>query len=173
MPSLSQRAVSVSKTPAEGQSYCSRHAGQELARAVSAAVAGALVGNLLVPGAGGTAVGALEAFIASGSPRHQTTNKRVFVSFDNDARLKHFFVGQAKNKAAPFVIVEGSLKEAAPEPLWKERANSAIMGSGVVVVLLGSDTYRAPGVLAEVAFHSNDTWTSEMKIKPELLRKCS
>jgi hypothetical protein len=44
-----------------------------------------------------------------------------------------------------------SMKEAAPQRLWKEEARRRINRSDVVLVVVGRETYRAPGVLAEVA----------------------
>ena len=78
--------------------------------------------------------------------------KKVFVSFDfeNDLALKHFVVGQARHPEYGFEIVDCSLREAAPERKWKERAMAAIKRSDVVLVIVGQNTHRAPGVLAEV-----------------------
>ncbi|GKT19920.1 TIR domain-containing protein [Acidovorax sp. SUPP2522] len=82
-----------------------------------------------------------------------TRPPRVFVSFDfdNDQQLKHLLIGQTKRKNLQFSVVDGSLKEASPEPRWKEAALMEIRRCDVVVVLLGRYTHRAPGVLAEVA----------------------
>ncbi|WP_337242154.1 TIR domain-containing protein, partial [Proteus faecis] len=82
-----------------------------------------------------------------------TRPPRVFVSFDfdNDQQLKHLLIGQTRRKDLPFSVVDGSLKEAAPEPRWKEAALREIRRCDVVVVLLGRYTHKAPGVLAEVA----------------------
>lgn len=78
--------------------------------------------------------------------------KRVFVSFDfdNDKVLKDFIVGQSKNPDSPFEIVDASLKEAAPEKDWLDRAETRIKGSDRVLVMVGPQTYKAPGVLKEV-----------------------
>lgn len=78
--------------------------------------------------------------------------KRVFVSFDfdNDKTLKEFIVGQARNPDSPFEIVDTSLKEAAPMKTWEEKARLAIRRSDLVLVMVGPNTYRAPGVLKEV-----------------------
>ncbi|WP_310347114.1 TIR domain-containing protein [Pelomonas aquatica] len=77
----------------------------------------------------------------------------MFVSFDfdNDQQLKHLLIGQTKRQNLPFSVVDGSLKEAAPEPRWKEAALKEIRRCDVVVVLVGRYTYKAPGVLAEIA----------------------
>ena len=79
--------------------------------------------------------------------------KRVFVSFDfdNDRALKDFIIGQSRLVDSPFEIVDLSLKEAAPMATWKEKAYAAILRSEVVIVMVGTSTYHASGVLKEVA----------------------
>lgn len=81
-----------------------------------------------------------------------TRNRRVFVSFDfdNDKTLKDFIIGQAKLDDSPFEITDMSLKEAAPEKEWLEKAKAAIKRSDTVLIMLGSKTHKAPGVLKEV-----------------------
>jgi hypothetical protein len=78
--------------------------------------------------------------------------KRVFVSFDfdNDKTLKEFIVGQAKLGDSPFEFVDFSLKEAAPEKDWLDKARAAINRAEVFIVMLGSRTRYASGVLKEV-----------------------
>jgi len=78
--------------------------------------------------------------------------KRVFVSFDfdNDKTLKDFIVGQARLPDSPFEIIDTSLKEAAPLSTWEDKARAAIRRSDIVLVMVGPNTYRAPGVLKEV-----------------------
>ena len=78
--------------------------------------------------------------------------KRVFVSFDfdNDKAFKDFIVGQARNPDSPFEIIDTSLKEAAPMKTWEEKARLAIRRSDLVLVMVGPNTHRAPGVLKEV-----------------------
>ena len=78
--------------------------------------------------------------------------KRVFVSFDfdNDKTLKDFMIGQAKLDDSPFEAIDFSLKEAAPEKDWLDKARSAISRSDVFLVILGPKTRNAPGVLKEV-----------------------
>lgn len=77
----------------------------------------------------------------------------TFVSFDfdNDRALKDFIVQQARQSDSPFSIVDLSLKEAAPQATWEAKAAAAIGRSEVVLVMVGPNTYRAPGVLKEVA----------------------
>ena len=80
-------------------------------------------------------------------------NKKVFVSydFDNDKALKEFLIGQSKLPDSPFDIIDFSLKEAAPEKTWLEKAQVAISRADVFIVMLGPKTNSAPGVLKEVA----------------------
>jgi len=78
--------------------------------------------------------------------------KKVFVSFDfdNDKTLKDFIIGQAKLEDSPFEVIDFSLKEAAPEKQWLDKAWFAINRAEVFIVMLGSKTKKAPGVLKEV-----------------------
>lgn len=82
---------------------------------------------------------------------------RVFVSFDfdNDQKLKTFILAQAKNSDSPFEIENWSLNEPAPQSAWKKEAAKRIARSDVVLVMVGPETHRSPGVLAEVAI-AND-----------------
>ena len=79
--------------------------------------------------------------------------KRVFVSFDfdNDKKLKDFIIGQARRTDSPFEVIDTSLKEAAPMRTWEDKARAAIKRSDIVLVMVGPQTYRAPGVLKEIA----------------------
>jgi len=78
--------------------------------------------------------------------------KKIFVSFDfdNDKALKDFIVGQAKLDDSPFEVADHSLKEAAPQKFWLDKARPAISRSDVFIVMLGPKTKTAPGVLKEV-----------------------
>ena len=79
--------------------------------------------------------------------------KRAFFSFDfdEDQGLKHHMVGQMKLPSSPFTGADWSMKEAAPQKNWEQKAESRIRRSDVVVVLVGAKTHNAPGVLQEVA----------------------
>lgn len=79
--------------------------------------------------------------------------KPVFVSFDfdNDKVLKDFIIGQSKHSDSPFEVIDHSLKEAAPERDWAEKARRGIRRSEIVLVMVGPATHTAPGVLKEVA----------------------
>ncbi len=101
--------------------------------------------------------------------------KRVFVSFDydNDKGLKDLFVGQARKPDSPFEVIDHSLKESQPESDWEEKAKAAISRSQLFIVMLGSRTRWASGVLKEVRManelskdraqiigrrHGNESW---------------
>ena len=79
--------------------------------------------------------------------------KRVFFSFDfdEDQNLKHHMVGQLKLDTSPFAAADWSMKKAVPQRNWESEAESRIGRSDVVVVLVGANTHKAPGVLKEVA----------------------
>jgi MTH538 TIR-like domain (DUF1863) len=79
--------------------------------------------------------------------------KPVFVSFDfdNDKVLKDFIIGQSKHSDSPFEVIDHSLKEAAPERDWAAKARRAIRRSEIVLVMVGPETHKAPGVLKEVS----------------------
>jgi len=76
----------------------------------------------------------------------------IFVSFDfdRDRKLKEFIIQQARRSDSPFEVIDHSLKEAAPERDWETKASRAISRSSVVLVMVGSQTFRAPGVLTEI-----------------------
>jgi hypothetical protein len=78
--------------------------------------------------------------------------KRIFISFDfdKDRSLKDLLIGQSRHPESPFEVLDHSLKEAAPEKNWEESARDRIGQADEVIVLLGSATHRAPGVLKEV-----------------------
>lgn len=78
--------------------------------------------------------------------------KRVFVSFDfdNDRALKEFIIEQTRNEDSPFEVIDHSLREEFPMRDWEEKARSGIRRSEIMIVMVGPNTYRAPGVLKEV-----------------------
>ena len=135
-----------------GRDHCTRHA-DDLSNgdAVAAGLLG-VIGHAVVPGLGGL-VGAL-----AGPPlrrllrEEEIRKRRVFVSFDfdNDRTLKEFLIGQSRLPDSPFEIADHSLKEAAPMLQWEAWARAAINRCDVMIVIVGSQTHRAPGVLKEV-----------------------
>lgn len=80
------------------------------------------------------------------------SKKKVFISFDfdQDKALKDLLIGQSLNPDCPFEVIDSSLKEAAPEEGWEEKARERILKADQVIVLVGAQTHRAPGVLKEV-----------------------
>ena len=74
--------------------------------------------------------------------------KGAFVSFgyDNDKRLKDFIVGQARLPGSPFEVADWSMKEAAPQRNWESEAEARIKRCDIVIVMVGRQTYGAPGV---------------------------
>lgn len=138
----------------EGSDFCTTHQDKVSIATVAGVGAGMIVGNALLPGLGGLTLGAIGGRLLRSAMQEQSfETKRVFVSFDfdNDRALKRFLVGQSKLPDSPFEIVDCSLKEAAPEPLWEKRARAAIRASDLLLVIVGRNTHRARGVLKEVA----------------------
>lgn len=134
--------------------FCARHSDKISAGDAVAAVVGAVVGNAIVPGLGGAIGGAVAgALVRRAIKDEQMSKKRVFISFDfdHDRALKEFIIGQSKLPGSPFEVIDHSLKEAAPEREWKEKARARIRRVDIVLVVVGQLTHRAPGVLAEVA----------------------
>ena len=91
--------------------------------------------------------------------------KRVFVSFDFDnyKTLKDFIIGQARNRDSPFEVADHSLKEAAPQRDWINKAKAAITRSDVFIIMLGSKTRFASGVKKEVEI-ANDLGKKKFQI---------
>lgn len=75
----------------------------------------------------------------------------IFASFefDKDKKLRGDFYGQAKT-LTPHRVRDNSLKEKYPTKEWEDKAETAIRGCDVVVVLVGQDTQNAPGVETEI-----------------------
>ncbi len=94
--------------------------------------------------------------------------KKVFISFDydNDLNLRNLLAGQAKLEDSPFEISDWSMKEAAPEKDWEEKALSRIKRSDIVVVIAGQKTYKAGGVKKEVKMARNEN-IPIIQIKPQ------
>lgn len=141
-------------SPLADSDFCAVHRSQISFGEVLAAGAGAVVGNAIVPGLGGTVLGGVAGrLVRSLLGGERVAKTRVFVSFDfdNDRVLKDFILGQAKLADSPFEVVDHSLKEAAPEPEWERKARAAIHRAEIVLVMVGTETYKAHGVLKEVA----------------------
>lgn len=78
--------------------------------------------------------------------------KRVFVSFEYepDKALRDLFVGQSKNPATPFDVIDHSLHEAVKQKDWIEKASEKISQADLMIVLVGKTTYKASGVRKEI-----------------------
>lgn len=128
--------------------FCAHHADQGIANEGLLLAIGAFLGNAVAPGLGGAAAAKAASMLFEPKVRR----RKVFVSFDfdNNQKLKHLLIGQARHPDSPFDVIDGSLQEAAPEHNWQSKARQAIRRCDIVVVLLGKDTYRAKGVLAEI-----------------------
>jgi hypothetical protein len=96
------------------------------------------------------------------------SKKKVFISFDydNDLNLKNLLAGQAKLEDSPFEISDWSMKEAAPEKDWENKALSRIKRSDIVVVITGAKTYKASGVKKEVKM-ARENNIPIIQIKPQ------
>lgn len=134
--------------------YCAVHRGRVSSGEALAVGLGAFVGNAVLPGVGGVLLGGIAgSAVRSFLKEESTEKKRVFVSFDfeNDRALKDFIIGQSKHADSPFEIIDHSLREAAPEKDWEKKAAAAISRAEIVLVMVGSKTHKAQGVLKEVA----------------------
>lgn len=139
--------------------YCSIHKEYISGSTIISGTLGGFIGNLVAPGIGGIVGGAVTGIFAKNvCQEYIAMKKKVFVSFDydNDKRLKDFIVGQANLSDSPFEISDWSMKEAAPEKSWEEKAEARIKRSDIVIVMVGPRTYRAPGVLKEVQMARNN-----------------
>jgi antiphage defense system Thoeris ThsB-like protein len=76
---------------------------------------------------------------------------RVFVSFDfdRDRDIATLIAGQLANRAN-FQVENWSMKEAAPQRLWRDEARKRLNRSDIMLIVVGALTYRASGVLDEV-----------------------
>lgn len=137
-----------------GKVFCHRHRDKADVKSMIAIAGGAAIGHIIAPGFGGIIGGGLVGKLLKESASVKT---KVFVSFDfdNDRALKDFIIGQAKLSDSPFEITDHSLKEAAPERSWEQKADMAIARSDVVIVMVGPKTHRAQGVLKEVNMARN------------------
>lgn len=134
--------------------YCAVHRGHVSSDALLSVGLGAFIGNAILPGVGGALLGGVAGSVARSLLKEGSmAKKRVFVSFDfeNDRAIKDFIIGQSKHTDSPFDVIDHSLKEAAPEKDWEKKAAAAISRAEIVLVMVGSKTHKAQGVLKEVA----------------------
>ena len=81
-----------------------------------------------------------------------STSKSVFLSFEfaKDASRRGTFMGQAKDHCE-YALTDRSLPSVQHNEMWRQEAKERIRSSDVVIVLLGPDTYNAPGVKDELS----------------------
>lgn len=152
---ITQKGSKCRNRASDDSSYCYLHQEQKKSGGLLLSVGlGSIIGNALAPGIGGVLLGGLGGAVINNLSNSSTSKRktRVFISFDfdNDKALKHFIVAQSNLPNSPFELVDLSLKEAAPEKQWVEKARISIKKSDLVLVLVGQETYRASGVLKEV-----------------------
>lgn len=142
------------KQAIQGEDHCAIHQDEIASGAALAMVLGGLAGNAIAPGIGGMLAGAFTGTqIRKAIRSNSMVKKRVFVSFDfdRDRALRDFIIGQARLPDSPFDVIDQSLKEAAPERDWVDKATTAIRRADIVLVIAGEYTHRARGVLQEIA----------------------
>ncbi len=83
----------------------------------------------------------------------QAPHPRLFFSFDfdKDRQAANLVAGQMKNEVLGFAIEDWSLKEAAPQRTWLDKARQKMCHCDLLVVVVGHQTYRAAGVRKEIA----------------------
>jgi hypothetical protein len=108
---------------------------------------------------GGIALAATPDGGGSSDDDASLTRVPVYVAFDfdRDLELKQLLIAQARKPDSPFEVADFSLKEAAPEKDWKDKARSKIRRVKKVVVIVGTHTHKAPGVRAEVDIAREET----------------
>jgi hypothetical protein len=79
---------------------------------------------------------------------------RAFISFDfdNNSPQKLYFAGQAKNSRTPFNIEDWSSKTHLPQQEWENLIKIKINKCNFLIVLVGTQTYNATGVIKEIQF---------------------
>jgi hypothetical protein len=132
--------------------YCVQYSDQSVAKDGPLMALGTIAGHAVTQGLGSEIGVYWPPRRWRGCSIQKKTMSKVFVSFyfDNAQGLKSLLVGQALNPDSPFQVVDKSLKESALERHWKDKARRAIRLGDLVLVVLGKQTYRAPGVLWEV-----------------------
>jgi hypothetical protein len=159
-----------------GERFCHKHEGTlDLKSVIKGVVTivGAVAGNAVAAGAGCFLGAGATKLVADEIINSNNKRKRIFVSFDfeNDKKLKDLFVGQTRNTQSPYDVADHSLKEAAPENSWEDKARKAIARSELVIVLVGEDTHKAHGVLKEIKM-ARDLGRKVIQIKGRNSKKC-
>jgi hypothetical protein len=82
------------------------------------------------------------------------SKKKVFVSFDveNDNAFKNIVVGKSREGDAPFKVANWSMKPDTKNPAWLKDTKFKVTRCDIMIVMVGNNTFRAPGVIKEVEF---------------------
>ena len=85
------------------------------------------------------------------------SKKKIFVSFDveNDSAFKNIVVGKSQEKGATFKVANWSMKPDTKNRKWLKDVKFKVTRCDIMIVMIGKNTYRAPGVIKEVEFATN------------------
>lgn len=85
------------------------------------------------------------------------SKKKIFVSFDteNDGAFKNIVVGKSQEKGAKFKVANWSMKPDTKNSKWLKDIKYKVTRCDMLLVMVGQNTYRAPGVIKEVEFATN------------------
>ncbi|WP_164009907.1 TIR domain-containing protein [Pyxidicoccus trucidator] len=76
---------------------------------------------------------------------------RAFVSFaSEDMWARDFLVRQSLFSATPWTFEDNSLRQDLDDATWKKHVRRLIQNSELLVLLIGEETYLAPGAIWEV-----------------------
>ncbi|MDG1707772.1 MAG: hypothetical protein P8H03_03375 [Emcibacteraceae bacterium] len=90
------------------------------------------------------------------------SKKKVFVSYDveNDNVFKNIVVGKSREDGASFKVANWSMKPDTKNPKWLKDVKFKVTRCDIMIVMVGKNTFRVPGVIKEVEFATN----AKMKI---------
>jgi len=82
------------------------------------------------------------------------SKKKLFVSFDveNDNVYKNIIVGKSREDGAPFKVANWSMKPDTKNPAWLKETKFKVTRCDIMIVMVGTNTFRSPGVIKEVEF---------------------
>lgn len=134
-----------------GKEFCSIHKNHINVSNYSFGVIGAIVGNMVVPGIGGTVIGGLSGLLANKIYQENTKmSKRIFISFAmEDAKYRDFLSAQSLNTKSPFSYTDMSAKEPWDEK-WKTNCRARIKDCDGVIALISKRTRNADGAKWEM-----------------------
>ncbi|MDA7568305.1 hypothetical protein N8742_01230 [Emcibacteraceae bacterium] len=85
------------------------------------------------------------------------SKKKIFVSFDteNDGAFKNIVVGKSQEKDVKFKVANWSMKPDTKNAKWLKDVKYKVTRCDMLLVMVGQNTFRAPGVIKEVEFATN------------------